>query len=188
MQAENLNPDALPTQSAEKTLERDSEVYFFSTSTFKLVVMSICTVGIYNFYWFYKNWMLIRARTGQNMMPFWRAFFSPIWAFSCFEHIKKSANEKNMPQSLPVLFLGGMYFVFQFLSRLPDPYWLVSLLSFLFIIPANRLASSVNKEAIPDFINNERFSGWNWLAIFVGCVFHLMLLLGMLLEAGLIGY
>ena len=40
---------------------------FFTTSPLKLIVMSICTMGIYDLYWFYKNWKLVRERTGQKL-------------------------------------------------------------------------------------------------------------------------
>ena len=48
---------------------------FFTASVLKLIVMSVCTMGIYQLYWFYKNWKLIKDRTGQKIRPFWRAFF-----------------------------------------------------------------------------------------------------------------
>jgi len=33
--------------------------YFFTPSTLKFVLMSVCTFGIYELYWFYKNWTLM---------------------------------------------------------------------------------------------------------------------------------
>jgi hypothetical protein len=39
----------------------------FTASTFKLVLMSLCTFGLYEVYWFYKNWVCIKKRTGENL-------------------------------------------------------------------------------------------------------------------------
>ena len=49
---------------------------FFAVSPLKLIVMSTATLGIYELYWFYKNWKLIKQRTESNIMPFWRAFLA----------------------------------------------------------------------------------------------------------------
>jgi hypothetical protein len=41
-----------------------------------------------------------------NIIPFWRAFFAPLWAYSCFKHIKTVAGERNIEKSLSIGFLG----------------------------------------------------------------------------------
>ncbi len=56
---ENMNTNESATSSVETDTVKNSEVYFFTTSTLKLMLMSICTFGIYELYWFYKNWVLI---------------------------------------------------------------------------------------------------------------------------------
>jgi hypothetical protein len=150
--------------------------YYFTSSTLKLALMSICTGGLYELYWFYKNWVLIKKRTEQNIMPFWRAFFAPFWAYSCFKHIKTSADENNIEESLSIGILAFLYFVLQTLWRLPDPYWLVSFFSFTFLIPVNSAALKVNKRLLADFTNNEKFTGWNWAGlVFCGLLFALVL-------------
>ena len=171
-----------PESSIEVSVEKHTEAYFFSTSTFKLALMSICTLGLYEVYWFYKNWGLIKERTGQNIMPFWRAWFAPLWAYSCFKIIKNSANENSVPDPLSIGLLAITYFIFQGLWRLPDPYWIVAFLSFLFLIPANNVALNINKKLISEFANNEKISGWNWVGIVLGGLLFLLMLLGIFLP------
>jgi curved DNA-binding protein CbpA len=142
--------------------------FFFSTSTLKLGLMSICTFGLYEAFWFYKNWLLIRERTGQNISPSLRALFSTIWAYSCFKHINNFAQKKNVEESVPAIFLAISYFFLWLSWNLPGQYWLISLLSFVTIIPANNLATNLNKRLIPGFNNNDNFSAWNWAAVFFG--------------------
>jgi hypothetical protein len=64
--------------------------------------------------------------------------------------------------------LALVYFVLQALWRLPDPYWLISMLSFLPLIPMNKVALDVNYTLHAQFKNNERFSAWNWVALILG--------------------
>ena len=95
--------------------------YFFTTSTLKLTLMSICTLSIYQLYWFYKNWALIKERTGQNIMPFWRASFAPFWAYSCFKHIKISAEDNNIQESLSIGLLAVVYIILPSIMETSQP-------------------------------------------------------------------
>lgn len=178
MQEDKTNLSELSESPIENNPGKEQKRLYFTTTTFKLTVMSICTLGFYELYWFYKNWVLIKERTGQNIMPFWRALFAPLWAYSCFKHIKGSANENGIPESLPIGLLATVYFLLQALWRLPDPYWLVSFFSFTMLIPANSVALKINRHLVPGFNNNESFSGWNWAAAVIG---------GLLVISGAIG-
>lgn len=165
---ENINTQEQPANPIVPNAEKSSLGFFFTASTFKLSIMSICTFGIYELFWFYKNWVLIKERSGQNIMPFWRAFFAPIWAYSCFKHIKAAAGENHVPESLPIGRLAIAFFIINALWKLPDPFWLLAFLSFTVLIPANDVALKINKYLNPDFKNNEKFSGWNWAGVVLG--------------------
>ncbi len=144
------------------------EPQFFSNSTLKLVLMSICTFGIYELYWFYKNWSLIKSRTGQKIMPFWRAFFAPFWAFSCFKHIKYSGKSIQIKDAIEPGILAFMYFIFSAMWRLPEPFDLISTFTFAFILPANTLANKINTKLCPEYTPNSKFSPWNWVGLILG--------------------
>jgi hypothetical protein len=147
-----------------------------------MALMSTCTFGLYELYWFYKNWVLIKERTQQSIMPFWRAFFAPIWAYSCFKHIRTSAEENAIPGTLPIGLLAITYFIVQALWRLPDPFWLVSYLSFALMLPANSVALKVNTHLVPDYENNSRFSAWNWVGLVLGGSLFVLAILGLVLP------
>lgn len=179
---ENIKPYETPTSLIESDAIKIDRAYFFTTSTLKLVLMSICTLGIYELFWFYKNWVLIKKRTEQNIMPFWRAFFAPLWAYSCFKHIKSSAEENKIQKSLSIGLFAFTYFILQVSVRIPDPFWLISFLSVALLIPINNVALRVNKHLVPDFVNNERFSGWNWVGLVLGGLIFVLSLLGAFLP------
>lgn len=44
---------------------------YFAVSATKFIVMSACTLGLYEVFWFYKNWQRVKEKTGAQMMPFW---------------------------------------------------------------------------------------------------------------------
>jgi TPR repeat protein len=172
----NMTSNETPVSSVDPDVRQPNETYFFTTSSLKLALMSVCTFGIYELYWFYKNWVLIKERTGERIMPFWRAFFAPLWAYSCFKKIKASAGENRIQESLSIGFLAFSYFILQALWILPDPFWLISFFSFTLLIPANSVALKINNELCTEFSNNDKFAGWNWVGlIFGGLLFTLTL-------------
>lgn len=164
MSEENTSPK-VPSENPEL---KPVEPHFFTASPLKLVVMSVYTMGIYQLYWFYKNWKLIKERTGQKIWPFWRAVFSPIMAYSCFKEIKACAGECKIQESLPIGLLAIAYFVISVIWKLPDPYWLISLFSFLPLMQVNSVALKINQQSDAGYVQNGRFSALNWGGIVVG--------------------
>lgn len=161
----------------------EQQPYFFTPSTMKLVLMSIATLGFYQLYWFYKNWMLIKKRSNQNLLPFWRTFFSPLWAFSCFKHIKLAAEETSIPAPPSIGLLALVYFVLNAMSQLPDPYWLISILSFFApIVPVNTVALAINQKIGAKNYENSTFSTWNWLGLAGGGLVVVFVIIGVFLP------
>jgi hypothetical protein len=186
LQALGITPHAATVRPGPAAADPEPAVHveplFFTPSTLKLVLMSVCTFGIYELYWFYRNWALIKARTGQDLMPFWRAFFAPIWAYSCFKHIATEAVEKQTPAPPPPGLLALAYFILQALWRLPDAYWLISFLSFVPLLFANIAALEVNHKVAPHTPENSSFSGWNWAALIGGSLLLVLTIIGSFLP------
>ncbi len=157
-----------PEGSSENSAYLTTGPHFFTASVLKFVVMSVCTMGIYQLYWFYKNWKLIRERTGQKIRPFWRAFFSPLWAYSCFKEIKVGAGECKIQESLPIGLFAIAYFLLCVTSMLPEPYWLISFVSILPLIPVNSVALKVSQHSDDGYVQNGRFTALNWVGMVVG--------------------
>ena len=173
---ENNNSD--DKQHHQQTnVESAVEPYYFTTSNLKLALMSICTFGLYEIYWFYRNWIIIKKREDPKVIPIVYAFFAPLLSFYCFKQIKNSAAEHNVPESLSIHLLAILYFVFHALVKLPDPYWLVGMISFALIMPVNAIALKVNKLMVPNFKNNDSFSFRNWIGLVLGGAFFTLVVL-----------
>ncbi len=140
----------------------------FAVSLSKLVVMSLCTFGLYELYWAYKHWDAQRRREQEHLSPFWRAFFAPLWGFSLFPRIQRLTAMYGVPATWSGSGLALGYFLLHIAWRLPDPYWLVSLLGFLPLLVAQRSVNELNAAVAPDAPRNDSYSGLNVLAIVVG--------------------
>jgi hypothetical protein len=151
---------------------------YFAVSTRKLVVMSLCTLSFYEIYWFYKNWCLVRIRERSNIFPAMRAIFAYFFCYSLFAKIRAEGLERDLPIALPAGPLAIGWIVATLLWKLPDPYWLVSLFAFLFLVPVQRAANLINDKVAPNHDRNDRFSAGNIATMIIG---------GLLLVAGVIG-
>lgn len=141
---------------------------YFPVSKTKLVVMSLCTFGVYEAYWFYQNWRRIKERDGSAIRPFWRAVFSFIYCHACFQDIQTRAQGLERRQDFNGAGLAVGWILATIAWRLPDPYWLATHLAVLFLLPVQGAVNEINAAASPGHDPNARFGGWNILAIVVG--------------------
>lgn len=182
--AENMVGPMPVEASTDVATDEKAPICFFTTSTLKLVLMSTCTLGFYDLYWFYKNWVRIKAQTGGNIWPFWRTFFATFWTYGCFQHIKTKAQDNNIEETPSVGLLTIAYIALNLCVNLPDPLWLLTFLSVLPLAIVNGLAIQVNSELNDDFENNTRFSVWHGIAIGIGGLLVLLAFIGtFLVEA-----
>jgi hypothetical protein len=146
----------------------DARPLFFPVSTTKLVVLSVLSFGLYELFWFYKNWCLVRERERSNIQPFWRAFFGYFFCYSLFDKVQDEGYRLNDLPSLHAGLLAAGWIICNLLWKLPDPYWLVCFAAVLFIVPVQRLATRINISVAPNHDRNTKFTPWNWAIVAVG--------------------
>lgn len=140
-----------------------TESMYFPVSPVKLVVMSVCTFGFYDFFWYYSNWSYIKDREQLNIYPIWRAIFAFIFAFPLFNGIQGTAKSQNLPGALPAGPLAIGWVVLRLLGRLPDPFWLVFFLAVIFLVPVQNKVNEINRVADLDMIQTAHsLSGTKW--------------------------
>ncbi len=118
-------------------------VLYHHVSPLKFVIMSIGTLGLYELYWFYKNWKYVRTRDNSRIMPFWRAIFSPVWCYSLGKDVFKSEGRADLTL---LSIVAVTYLILSVVWRLPDPYWLVSVFSFVPLLALVRAIDATNRE------------------------------------------
>ena len=164
-------------------MNEDSQPMFFPVSRFKLFVMSLVTLGLYQIFWFYKNWQLFKAQTRRDISPFWRAFFSGIFFYPLLAEIKFWAKSYCVYANFSPFILTIIWIGLSLCTRLPKPYLLVSLLSVIVLLPVQDTVNKLNCVAAPNHNPNSRFSVWNILTIIVGGSLFVLSIVGTLMPA-----
>ena len=146
---------------------------YFQVPTSKFILMSLCTFGLYEIYWHYKNWRYIKERDNSKIRPVWRSIFAPIWYYGLLADIESHGHIEYLHGQGIRALLVLLYFLEGVFLKLPDPYWLPAFLSFLALLPAVKAIERVNTpepETVPilKLETGSTHSGWNYLAYFVG--------------------
>jgi hypothetical protein len=141
---------------------------YFAVSPFKFTAMCLGTLGLYEVWWFYKNWSRVRAREQSDIWPAWRAIFSIFWCYACCCRIRGTATSLGIPVKLPAGLLTVAWILHSLLVYLPDPWWMLSLFAFIWLLPAQAVANQINLTVVPDHNPNASFSRWNMVWIFIG--------------------
>jgi hypothetical protein len=148
---------------------------FFPTSKTKLIVLSICSFGAYNIYWFYKNWKFLKVTQGLNIRPIWRAGLPIFYCYSLFKRVRECANENNEYVKYSPGWLAVGYVLLSISwqttgSQSHSFLWLITMLAVLTLLPVQNVINSLNAKVASNIDINERFSGWNITTIVFGII------------------
>jgi hypothetical protein len=173
-----FNPYAAPTAAVADAAPASGAAVFFPVSLLKLTLMSLATLGLYEIYWFYQNWKCVHHNFGDKVNAPVRAVFYPLVSYSLFRKIREQAGKAQLDGELQAGALALTVFLIGALWRLPDPWWLVSLLGFLPLLPVQSTVNELNRKLAPQAGDNSSFSGLNIAGLIVGGILLLMAILG----------
>lgn len=152
-------------------------------STNKFIILNIFTFGLYHFWWIFKAWRFFLQKDQSDIMPAMRTIFTIIFLYPLFTKILDYAKEKNYSKDFPKPFLFIIYLLLSVISRVPDPYWLVSILSFVCLIPAFKALNyaKLNSQEF-ETIEHSKWSTNYVVTIIMGAIFWMLILYGLYLE------
>jgi Domain of unknown function (DUF4234) len=183
VQSMSSNPYAPPaTEVADVPQNSSARPPFFAVSLAKLIVMSVCTLSMYEIYWFYQNWKRINERESEKVLPAARAIFAVLFCYQCFSRIRDFQRPAGTSTDLRAGPLATGWILSTIAWKLPDPYWWISMSAILFMIPVQAHVIRINAEVAPGHDPNSRFTAWNWVAIVFGGLLVLLALVGTFLP------
>ena len=139
--------DALVPDKKDKVDSQNisPQTQYFTVPNRKLILLCVLTLGIYEVYWFYKNWKAVQLQEQKRILPFWRAVFSLLFCYSLFKRIVLAAKQKGYQPKMQHGALAVLYIAFSALYKLPDPFGYVSLLAFIPLVHASDAIRFINR-------------------------------------------
>jgi hypothetical protein len=159
------------------------EIALHPMSESKLAVMSVFTLGLYPVYWFYRNWELRKTQRNRDVIPVLRAIFSPLFSYSLFEDVEEEAQKLRTSVGWSPMAMALTFFVLNVLWRLPDPFWLLCLFTFVPLLSVQRTINELNARSSRPAPVNAAFSTANVIGLIVGGIFLLLAIIGTFVEA-----
>ena len=168
------------------------DTLFYVVEPVKFWVLYLATFGLYQIYWFYKNWQNFKVATGIKMLPPLRGLFAIFFTHALFREVNEALEDNEIDVRWSPGTLASFYVILAIASSLCDrlsdknigsPFTdVISLL----LLPAvgyvlYRAQRIINLAmGDPGGQSNSRFTGWNifwmvlggamWLAALAGVV------------------
>jgi hypothetical protein len=166
-----------------------TDIEYFAISSKRLALFSILTFGIYEIYWFYKNWQAVKKAEGQNISPFWRAIFAVFFCHSLFKKVLESAKNRGYQKSYSSGWLATAYILLLVvgngLSKVEsnDPglnlIWLiVAVATFVPLLSVQKAINFNNEKVKGGVVSKQGFSGGEVTLIVIGVIWFLLVLIG----------
>jgi ABC-type Na+ efflux pump permease subunit len=145
------------------------------------IILFFLTTGIYGIWWMYKTWRFFKEKDNLDIMPAMRAIFAIFFLFGLLERILTFAHSKGYEKnySSSGLFIG--FILFNFLAQLPDPMWVISLLSFIFLIPPFKAFNyALMQSEDVRFYEREGFNQRQIVLVVLGAFLWFLIIIGLL--------
>jgi len=162
------------------SINRKERSIFYYVSPLKLVLMSISTLGIYQLFWFYKNWTYVDEHTNKLTSPTISAIFGGISFYGLMNEMNKAGAETGSSKKLPSLLIAPLYFLLLLSSSLHGFLGCLGLLASLCLLPAQIYINSLNADS-PTPIN-DKFSVVNWVVIVIGMGIQILAIIGRFMK------
>lgn len=150
------------------------KLVFYPVPMSKFLILSFITIGHFQIYWIYKNWLWVKIVQKDEIWPLPRAVFASLMNFALFPRIAEAGDPKHRygwfaALSIP---LAILFFLSAILDRatdriptLPDWLSLLPLLSIFILVPVAMQVNKYNTET-PELVAKNGKYGWNtWLLI-----------------------
>jgi hypothetical protein len=172
----SFNPYAPPLAIVENPSNPEEvSPRFFAVAPWKLLLMCLVTLGFYQLYWFYQNWVCVRTRDRSAIWPVPRAVFGVFFCYSLFSRMRKDGQAEALSGPPAAGALAFLWILSSFAWRLPGLLSLLGVMAWFALVPMQDYANRINAKVAPGLDRNARLSALNWVAVVLGgAVFGLM--------------
>lgn len=166
----------------ESTQQTHNNQFSNVQPVWKFLTLYIITFGIYQIPWAHKQWKFIKEQENLNINTWVSALFLGFTLHNLSQKVFSLAEGQGYRRKYSPFQLTLLYWIFVPISRLPDPFWLISLLSF---VPLIIILNAVNfywKQKQPNLSTKNNFTGRELVLVVVGIIFWLLVLIGLFLP------
>lgn len=148
-------------------------------SSQKFILLSILSFSLYPLWWSYKIWKFFKEQENLDIVPAARAIFAVFFTWQLFDKILGKAKGEGYTENYSPGLLFGVFFLLNLLSRLPDPFWMISVVTFVaFLPPVKAFNFWIDHSTMYNGKYADKFSGRQIVLMIGGILFWLLVILG----------
>ncbi|MBX9900533.1 MAG: hypothetical protein K2Y28_07070 [Burkholderiaceae bacterium] len=164
---------------------------FYVVSSRKFLTLFIATFGMYQIYWFYKNWTYYKQRHGDDMWPAVRAIFPIFFAHSLCNAIDASLKISGIKHKWSPSSVATTYVILKLISNVSDAisrkntdvsfvdYLIIALVPLIALQLHDAQMAINNACGQEDGASNGKFTAANIAWIVLGVIFWCLVLIGL---------
>ncbi len=163
------------------SISTNNPPYPYVISLWKFFILSILTFGIYEFYWFYKQWKSFYAVNNQKhgwFILLLVSIFSGFSSFWLFKIIAKDLKEVDASRKLKATLLATAYLIISALGRLQGNYWMLAELSIFALLPVQNIINYYWSKKYGDKIQKSNFGLGSAFVVVLGLLLMITVIKG----------
>ncbi len=166
-----------------------NEPEFMTVSKSRFCVLLVSTAGIYQIYWFYKQWQAIKRTEQPDIWPFPRALFAIFFCYNLFTRINTATKKYDYTKTYSPKTIAITYIVTLVATNIWGrlPYTSFDLAIFIAVLaapifilwPVQRAVNFLNQNNGSTQLEHRKYSGWEIFFIIIGSIFVALSLIGL---------
>jgi hypothetical protein len=140
---------------------------WWPVTTAKFVVMTLGTLGMYQYFWLWENWRRLHQLRGEAVNPTWRVLFAPFTSYRLFELARDSGREQNVWHKWSAVGIAAAYLIAHIALFIGMPAWFTGAALLLPVLPVQMTMAKVNAKVAPNAPRNGTITIAN-LAMLIG--------------------
>lgn len=174
------------TEQRESYEPQQSTIQQFSNAqpVWHLVILSIATFGLYEVYWFYRNWKQFKLHKNLDISPGWRTvgllvpIYGLVLAYEQLRDIKDFTRAAGINKTYSPGWTLFTWLMLGALGLLPNPLSLLSPLSVLPLTTVQNVLNSYWEKEHPVLIEKTELSRGQIALLIIGVIWWALVLVG----------
>jgi hypothetical protein len=163
-------------------------VYSYAQPVLRFVLLSFFTLGIFNIYWYYRNWKHLKNFRNVNISPGWKTvgLFIPLVGFvliyGAHRDYKYLIEEEAVNRKLYPGWIILILIVCAIMTRLPGAYWLLGYLSIIPLAIVQGVLNDLWAKVQPEFPMRTKWRAGEIVLLIFGILFWVLIVIGLIVS------
>lgn len=183
----NTNDITTEVNSTQPVINKKDQ-YAYSQPVWHFILLSVLTLGIYDVYWYYRNWKYLAEFKKLDISPGWRTagLFVPILnlflIYGAHKDYRDLIKEEGLNREIYPGLIIVVIIIAGLITNLPDPFWLISFLATIPLAIVQGILNELWRKVQPELIHKTNFRGRQIFLMVFGAIIWFFMIVGIFIS------